>query len=463
MKTFIKILLIGALLLSSCEDFVTGINEADVTSSTDADLRLIVVAAEVNYMGFHEGHVARLSGMWSGYFRGADRQYVGYNNYHVTNSDFDVAWENLYIYTLKQLRIARQKATEQNNLSTKGMCQVMEASLMGTATALWGDVPYLEAVDVQKYPNPAYDSQEIIIGNLILLLDDAIINLSSGVGIRIGDFLSPDIGDNSQWLKVAHSVKSRLLLYKKDYSNALAEAEEGIQNPEDDLMALHGTTIGTDLNLYFDFLEVSRQGTMDANNTHLGEVLDPTSPNTRNHSKTDESSRLAYYYMGGSVEDYLPNTTPTGFFFMDSPFPLHSAYEIKLIAAECMVRLGDNPGAILKLNEHRANLRQIYPNGVYEDFVLNDFNPGEIENISTSKSRDEALLYEILEEKWVSLYGQIEGFNDIRRTHNALGIPANFGTEIPQRFLYSQNEINGNLSTPNPQPGLNDRVALFGH
>ncbi|MEO5967290.1 MAG: hypothetical protein ABIP68_04640, partial [Ferruginibacter sp.] len=63
-------------------------------------------------------------------------------------------------------------------------------------------------------------------------------------------------------------------------------------------------------------------------------------------------------------------------------------------------------------------------------------------------SQQDALLTEILKEKYVTLIGQIEQFNDVRRTKNFLAIPPVRGTELPQRFLYAQDEINTNPNTP---------------
>jgi hypothetical protein len=58
------------------------------------------------------------------------------------------------------------------------------------------------------------------------------------------------------------------------------------------------------------------------------------------------------------------------------------------------------------------------------------------------------LLKEILTEKYVSLFGQLEPFCDIRRTKNLIGVVPTFGTKLPERFLYPQDEINTNSNTP---------------
>jgi starch-binding outer membrane protein, SusD/RagB family len=75
-----------------------------------------------------------------------------------------------------------------------------------------------------------------------------------------------------------------------------------------------------------------------------------------------------------------------------------------------------------------------------------------------SVTADQALLREILEERYVNFFGQIEGFNDLRRTQNELSVRVpvapNTGTQFPQRFLYPQSEVDRNTSTPSPIPQI---------
>jgi hypothetical protein len=42
-----------------------------------------------------------------------------------------------------------------------------------------------------------------------------------------------------------------------------------------------------------------------------------------------------------------------------------------------------------------------------------------------------------------------------------IGITPNSGSEIPQRFLLPQDEINSNTNTPSPIPGLFERTSVF--
>ena len=83
---------------------------------------------------------------------------------------------------------------------------------------------------------------------------------------------------------------------------------------------------------------------------------------------------------------------------------------------------------------------------------------------AASLTPDQALLKEILEERYVSFFGQIEGFNDMRRTQNEaivrVPVSPNTGSQLPQRFLYPQSEIDRNASTPSPIPGIFVRTPV---
>ena len=72
------------------------------------------------------------------------------------------------------------------------------------------------------------------------------------------------------------------------------------------------------------------------------------------------------------------------------------------------------------------------------------------------------LLREILTERYLTFMGQINAFNDARRTNNALSMPVKSATapSLPQRFLYPQSEINTNPNVPKPIPGLYEKTPV---
>ena len=105
----------------------------------------------------------------------------------------------------------------------------------------------------------------------------------------------------------------------------------------------------------------------------------------------------------------------------------------------------------------------VMANVKYDPYVSADFDNLGIENMD-GISRDNALLREILEERYVSLFGQIEVFNDTRRTQDEsivrVPITPNVGSDLPQRFLIGNSEIDTNNNTPNPIPGFFERTSV---
>ena len=92
----------------------------------------------------------------------------------------------------------------------------------------------------------------------------------------------------------------------------------------------------------------------------------------------------------------------------------------------------------------------------YNPYIQSDFEASGIENLN-SITKEEALLNEILEERYITFYGQVEGFNDVRRTRKeGIGVKLlpNSGSKLPERFLYPQSEIDTNPNTPSPLPGF---------
>lgn len=457
----------STLVLTSCKKWTDDLNVSP-NSPTDAPSDLLLNGTEVAGILVYEGNLARIAGMYAGSFTGADRQYISINNYTTSAPDYDDGWDNLYSTVIEQAILVRNKALAVNDKKTAGIAQVLLAQAFGFATDLWGDIPFSQVGDATLYPNPAFDKQADVYAGVQKLLDSALLNFEANVGIgpSAKDFYYQ--ADLSKWTEAAHTLKARYYLHTKNYTSAIAEALQGISAPGNSLIAPHGVTYASDFNVYYSFLSYDRPAYMNAESATAPKYLDASSPLYKGNSKTNETARFNFYYqpelntaaLDPNVlfsDDWGNAPEEDGFFGAATSFPLISYEENQLILAEAYAKTSQSAEALAALNTHRAylntgaNINSGYLSlGLqYDAYVIADFAPGGLANPATSGlTQDQALLREILLERYVTFIGQIEQFNDVRRTKNALGIVPATGSKLPQRFLYPQSEINTNTSTP---------------
>jgi len=492
LRNIVFLLFWVSLTLVSCESIVEGLNQ-DPNNATDAPDPLVLTAAELAHAVVQEGHGNRIANMWSGYFNGADRQYNDYALYNVNAGNFNTAWNNVYQGTLAQTRLIVSRASETGERHIAGVAKIIEASTLIIATERWGDIPFMEAVDIENN-NPAFDPQvSTLYPGLFALLDEAIGDLQSDQGASPG---SADIyfaGNRGNWIEVAHTLKARMYMDLKDYASAYSEAQQGISSPDGDMITPHGIINDGNTNGIYDFLVLSRAGDMDAGVGEDGEggqvlaadLLDPIQPEYRGNSKTDETARFKYVYLDNGANSFTGRLEPNyfgvstgdpynGLFAIDAGFRVATYAETILTLAEAGLRTQGFDVGLGHLNEFRA-----YMNAggyidqtvldqfsfLYEPYEAADFEAGGGAN-DQGLSRDDALLYEILEERYVTFVGTSLGWNDLRRTQNdAVGIDVNLvlnrGTQFPQRIIYGQDELNSNVNAPNPVPGVFETMEIY--
>ncbi len=463
------ILLTAVLLLGSCKKFTDDL-DVSPNSPTDAPYDLTLNGAEVSSIMVYEGNIARTAGMFARSFTGVDRQYVDTYNYNTTSQDYNDAWNLLYSQVIVQLKIVEAKALAVNDRKTAGIAEVLLAQAFGFATDLWGDIPFTQAGDDVAFPTPAFDAQAQVYTGIQALLDKAITNFAANVGKGPA---GKDIffqGDAAKWTATAHTLKARYFLHVKNYTSAITQASLGINNASNNMLAPHGDSYGANFNVYYSFTTYDRPGYLNADGAIAAAYLDKTNPLSHNNAKTDETARFNYLYQEGLntgaldpnvlvAFDWGNDASENGFFGATTPFPLVTYEENNLTLAEAYVKSGNNTNALNALNAQRAYMSGGgYINSGYQSlglkydaYTIADFAVGGIVN-KNSLTVSQALLKEILTERYLTFIGQVEQFNDIRRTKNALNIPTVRGTTIPQRLFYAQDEINTNPNTPKLAP-----------
>jgi len=453
------------VMLSACnvnEEIVSGISE-DPNNPTDAPAQKVFVAGQVASLLVHEGDADWISNLFTQHLTGVARQPAQFYGYSINATDFNGMWSFAYSRAFTNLKLAEGKLlTGQENIGA--VIKINRAMLSGQIAALWGDVPYTQAAD-DAIENPVYDPQAQVYAAVIGLLDEAIQTLSnSPSNLPNGWDVFSYQGDAERWLRAAYTLRARYKLHTGDLAGALADAEQGINNntidpntgwAAGDLMAPHGGNWRFDMNLLHSELVIDRPGDIDASASVAVTMTRPGG--TRENAKTDEGDGRFLFYFTNEATPGL-NTNDGGFFGASAPFPLVTYAENELIKAEILARNGDQAGALDALNNVRAYNQSRF-GGTYDALVASDFQAGGAYANTT-------VLQEIYDEEYLSLMGQIEVFNFVRRVAydslSPLLNPRSGASTIPQRYRYPQSELDANENIPSPQPGLFTKTQANG-
>lgn len=474
MKKLLNIIITIALTLSTLSSCKKLFDEPNINSNpnavTNIDLPTLFGGTLLGVSLIHEDTDVRIASIWAGELNGLARAHLGYAQYIVSSQNF--SWNTVYPVAA-QARLIQIKADSLGNKWAKGIGQVLEALVIAKITDLYGDVPYSQAFDAAKYPTPIFDKQKDIYAALQTTLDNAVTNLSASTGSAFPtkDFIFK--GDINKWKAAANTLRARLYLHTGDYSKAITSAQSGISSSTGDALIPHGTSIGVDINQNNDFFSVSRTGDTGFDGAYLPTLMKAriNSANT----KTDETALYNYYFkVGITATASLDPNTIDGAFVANAQQPILTYYENQLILAEANARMGIYDKALSALNSVRTGFASGYINGrsfsangrKYDPYIIADFDKAGLANPTKSQSVQNALLYEIITQRYIFLLMQYEAFNDYRRLSGAvpvveLPIPLYTGAKKPQRFIYPQSEINTNSNVPNPLPDQFQKVTIF--
>jgi hypothetical protein len=154
--------------------------------------------------------------------------YTDESNYDLgTRSINDAVWNALYRDVLRDFQESKNliptdvadENVQQNQLAIAEIMQVVTWYYLVTT---YGDIPYSEALDIDK-PFPKYDDAKTIYNDLLARLDGAIGDLNTSAG----SFGSADLiygGNVAAWKKFANSFKLKMGMTIADDDNAKAKS-----------------------------------------------------------------------------------------------------------------------------------------------------------------------------------------------------------------------------------------------
>ena len=459
MKKHIRKFIFTAILLTfiGCDHYLD-INE-DPNVAVDVPSELLIKGMQLADVQIQSGHLMRISQFWTGQMKGIANLYARINDYNISPEETNSEWGFMYHGIMTQNKIIQENSEDE---FIKGVSNILEAHGIGSMASMFGDIPYSE---VGSFEDAAFDSQASVFAAAQTLLSTAITQLG---GVPASRKLSDDIllgGNAAAWIQVANTLKARYYLMTRQYGEAYSSAKDGINTAANSVRYAKaysgfGST-NENSSLYFLILTGSRAGDLTSTGSFLQSLMNPSNSSSRNNTKTDESKRRDYLFLdqSGINANRLSAANAT--------MPMVTYEENLMILAETGLRtVGFNEG-LTRLNALRSYLRSGSAfkgdpalSFKYDDYVTADFDSGGIEN-TDGKTPEKALLREIIEEKYVSTFGTLVTFDDVRRirkTDNDISLPIPINgtgnTKYPERFLIAQDEINGNSNAPSPIPDL---------
>jgi len=212
---------IVAVGMVSCELNDLDIN-TDPNSASKASLNLLLTNAQFEGLNTFAGGLNNTT-------MGFQAINTSSDDFNFTNSSWNGTWNYLYSGPLKDLEEMINAADPELNPRYLGIAQLMKAYYFTTMVDLWGDIPYTEAFKGND-PNgqntqPVYDKGADIYADAFRLIDEAIVNLGKTQAASVkGDIIYG--GSNTKWIKMAKSLKLKLLINTRNVQNNTAAIQE---------------------------------------------------------------------------------------------------------------------------------------------------------------------------------------------------------------------------------------------
>jgi hypothetical protein len=208
---------IGLIALFGCKKTWLDVN-TDPNRVTDATVTAeLIFPAAANEVGQAAVGSTFLQ-EWMGYWA-PNGGFVPQQNVISYNIDFTFAdglFQNRY-NILFDLHQAEVKAKASGDLDLAAASIILSAKIYQEVVDLFGDVPYSQAFQTDKYTTPVYDPAKNIYDSLQIRLDTAINILQNNA--PSGAFSKADIvnhGDVGKWIKFANTLKLRLLIRQSE-------------------------------------------------------------------------------------------------------------------------------------------------------------------------------------------------------------------------------------------------------
>ncbi|MEL7832727.1 SusD/RagB family nutrient-binding outer membrane lipoprotein [Fodinibius sp. Rm-B-1B1-1] len=488
MRKLLLPLLVFALVLSSCEDDLTSLNDdpkaaSEVTADPLFSNSLVSLGTLKTSVDYNINMFMFMSQYW------AATTYADESQYNLTGRSIpDSYWSEVYRDVLNNLKRASSLVEEEEftpaeeKAAMQAQIEVINVMAYHQLVTIFGDIPYSDALDADNV-SPAYDNQAEIYSNLMSRLNSAISGLETAVNAGTPGFgSSADVfyaGSMEAWLMFANSLKMRMAIQVAetpgavnfDPQTAIEEASPAAFQSNDDNLALEFTNTPPNRNpVWEDVINTGRNDFVAAN-TLIDMMNDLEDPRrqiqfTQVDTNTVEGDPAEMAYVGGiygESNDYIDYSHVKGP-LIESDFEgiLLEYAEVEFIRAEANVR-GWLTGTAAAAQDHYENAvtadMQYWSDASSDEEItqseIDDYldplsGPAAYPATGTEREQIEA----IAQQKWLGQYmnDNLQAWTDWRRLDHPTWFVADENPnadeedDIPTRFTYPVDEQNLNQS-----------------
>jgi hypothetical protein len=438
-----------ALFSAGCDDFIQGPGLTENPNSpVSGTPQQQLVAVHQRMTTLLEGQLARTAGIYTQQIIGYFNQQLTVSRYQYSESDYSGFFSGFYtgggLVAIRNVQAGGDKLLE-------GIAKVWEGLAVGTATSIWGDIPYSEALNADIV-TPKLDTQKDVYAAVQKVLDDGIAALAAAPSSGNCDpadliYCATTITraqQISRWTAAAYTLKARFYLdmVERDgnaaYTLALAAAQKGIaEAPTSASQAIHGQAPGdfrmfhgsvqdVDSNIWAGFLgqrndvslgERFRAVLVARNDPRLAAYFNPTPAGT--FIGRDENAAI----VGGSVASDINSPVRRALNFRQ---PIVTWAENQLILAEANFKLGNTAAALTNVNAVRTAVGM--------------------------PALAAVTISDIGLEKYIAMFQNISVWSDFKRLCPLVLKPNTLSglSEIPGRIPYGSAERTNNPNLPAP-------------
>jgi len=497
MKNIIKFILILLLVgsLPSCKKYLDINKDPDNILEDEVPINLLLtnVTTSTGFIGgsdlFRYG--ALLTQQFSGQTTGGETQTQAYEKYLIQSADVNNAWVLYNASNLNDIEVIIKRSAEQGAPHYSGVAKILKAYTYQLMVDAWGDVPYSEAQQTTANLFPKYDKGADVYNEIIKLLNEGIAECNAATSS-----LSP--GSNStiytgtfstkkaNWIKFANTLKLRVYLhYSKLDKPFMVNQITTLVNSGAPFFAANADNFEMPFfnaanrqNPIHQF-ELTRTNYLFANKFLVDMMnlkLDPrrqfyftqfpggsgayvgakaADPVSQKYSRMHVYLRGAVVNAGPPKADgsYDPTGTNSISYTGDAPIRMFTYSEYNFIRAEAA------------LNGAPGDPQIFFQEGIRASMLGAGVSAADITTYlaanGTLAGTDADKLKQIIEEKYVALYGTIEEpWTDWRRT----GFPAIVKvsnavlSDIPRSLPYAQSEMDLNPNAPPQKSSILEKV-----